>query len=76
VLPSLLDGLPHFVELLAVPANQRDSAVPGQLQCREASYAGGRTGSEQGRSKALKIPSATAGGSCTSGFSARACSGQ
>jgi hypothetical protein len=46
VLPFLLDGFLHFIELLAVPANQHDSAVLGHLQCREASYTGGRTGDD------------------------------
>ena len=46
VSPFLLDGLLHFAELLAVPADQHDSAVLGQLERREASYAGGRAGDD------------------------------
>jgi hypothetical protein len=46
VLPFSLDRLLHFVELLAVPANQHDSAVLGQLKCRAATYAGGRAGDD------------------------------
>jgi hypothetical protein len=44
VLPFLLDGLLYFVELLAIAADQDERAVLGQLECREATYAGGRAG--------------------------------
>jgi len=35
----LLEGLPNLIELFAVPADEYDSAVLGQLECRGATYA-------------------------------------
>jgi hypothetical protein len=46
VLASLLDGLLHLVELLAVAADEDDRAVLGQFKCRGATYAGGRAGDD------------------------------
>jgi hypothetical protein len=44
VLALLLNGLLQLVELLAIPADQNDRAMLGQLECRAAAYAGGRAG--------------------------------
>jgi hypothetical protein len=42
----LLDGLLSFIELFAVAAGEHDSGVLGKLECREATYAGGRAGDD------------------------------
>ncbi len=46
MLALLLDGLLHLVELAAVATDQDDRAVLGQLESREATYAGGRAGND------------------------------
>jgi hypothetical protein len=46
MLALLLDDFLHLAELSAVAADEDYGAVLGQLECRAASYAGGRTGDD------------------------------